>query len=614
MFTASLAPVLGSWGSGCVGDAEPLAVSDLRSGLELRGGLALTPDDHLVELVVHGDHVYAANSNEELGVLRLEPEGGLTVTQPGGMTEDNPRCTSLAVHAASDTLYCAADEALHFPTAGVSIYDISTPGRAELRDRFELSRRSVRDIEVIGDRLLIHHFDQGLWTAAIGPDGGLSTLVDTGVAGNARISAELAGGRIASLFGDVEGTGAQLRLFDLEFNELDRLALDGPPLGLSADFDGDRVAVALGSAGVALVDVGSDSLARGRRLAPPGVATHAIVDGDLAFAITLSGAFAWELGSAGGEPRLFGFGPSGVPGPERAGNMLHGVLADDGSLVTSDWLAVERWAVDRGGEVLDLDVPRGVYVQPEGPVRWRLRNPGPVPLRAQMRLDRHELGSVELGPGELFELELGGERRRELWPADEPVARVYLRVYDASLGEQAEPLSSSVLVLATRPESLEAGVPPATGDPFPELWLSTPALEPFTLPTTTGSQTIWFWPDCALMWPEMEDLAWLARTGADTRPGAPVLISEYNIVEDGFAARWGLEGTVYGHWGTLAPAAVQDANAVYGDDLYAPFFIAELPGDAMPTDYVIDEQGVVRSIERMYRGPFSLRVPWPWDG
>jgi hypothetical protein len=33
----------------------------------------------------------------------------------------------------------------------------------------------------------------------------------------------------------------------------------------------------------------------------------------------------------------------------------------------------------------------------------------------------------------------------------------------------------------------------------------------------------------------------------------------------------------------------------------------------MPTDFVMDADGVVRSIERMYRGPWTLVVPGPWE-
>ena len=66
-----------------------------------------------------------------------------------------------------------------------------------------------------------------------------------------------------------------------------------------------------------------------------------------------------------------------------------------------------------------------------------------------------------------------------------------------------------------------------------------------------------------------------------------------------------------GDTSTAAPEAGEANDYIDPDDIYAPLWIEALPGDAMPTDYVIDEQGVVRSIERMYRGPWTLVVPSP---
>jgi hypothetical protein len=46
---------------------------------------------------------------------------------------------------------------------------------------------------------------------------------------------------------------------------------------------------------------------------------------------------------------------------------------------------------------------------------------------------------------------------------------------------------------------------------FPTIMLENLAHEVYSMPTPDGSQTIWYWPDCAMMWPEIEDLAWLER-------------------------------------------------------------------------------------------------------
>ncbi|PRP90681.1 hypothetical protein ENSA5_62590 [Enhygromyxa salina] len=591
-------------------DPEPIPVSSLKPGLALRGGDFATREDHLVELLVHEGHVYVANSTLGVSSLRLDDDGGVTRTDPGSEGEELLRCTSLAVHVASDTLYCGSDAPSGLtPLVRLEIYDLSTPGVARWREGFELEQWGTRDLEVVGEQLLIHHFDGGLWTAEIGPDGSLSGLSDTGVSGNARVSAGV-GGQVVTLFADAEGTGAELRLLEPgTWAELDRLPLRGPALGLSADAEGGaRVGVGLGSGGMAVVEVEGGQLRLEQTLEPPAVVTTGLLSGDVAIAVTLSGAFAWKLDEP--TPRMFGFGPAGKLGFARAGNMLHGVI-HDGELLTSDWLWVERWAIDPEGEVLDLDVPRGIYVQPEGPVRWRMRNPGRIPLRAELWFDREPIWARELGPGAVVEVDLPASLRAELLASDEPSAALSVRSYDPSVPSEGEPVSSTVVVLAQRePDEL---FPPATGDVFPTLTLADADQQIYTLPTAAGSQTIWFWPDCALMWPQLEDLAWLRREGWDLGRGEAIMLTNTDVAPDGFIDRWDLSGATFGLWGVAAPEIGGANDHIHEEDIYLPFFIEEMPGDAMPTDYVMDGDGRIRSIERMYRGPWTLAVPWPWE-
>jgi hypothetical protein len=399
------------------------------------------------------------------------------------------------------------------------------------------------------------------------------------------------------------------------FTELDRLPLRGPPLGLSADADGHpRVAVGLGSGGMAVVSIEGDTLRIEHSLEPPAVVTSGLVAGDLAVAVTLTGAFAYELDQP--TPRMFGFGPSGKLGRSRAGNMLHGQLlpGPDGhgiELLTTDWLWVERWAIDRAGEVVDLDVPRGIFAPPRGPVRWRMRNPGEQRLRAELWAEREKLWEVEVEPGEVINVFISAELRAKLLPPDEPSTSIGVRFYDPLVPSEGDPLSSTVLVLAQRsPDDL---LPPAVGDVFPTVMLEDIDHEPYSMPTPRGSQTIWYWPDCGLMWPQIEDLAWLEREGWDLGRGEPILLTNFDVSMDGFPERWGLQGVTFGLWGVAAPTVAHDNDWIDDEDIYMPFFIHELPGDAMPTDFVMDSHGVVRSIERMYRGPWTLVVPGPWE-
>ncbi len=608
-------------------EAQPIARSSRYSGLVLRGAERATADDHLVELLVHEDHVYLANSNSGLSVMHLDPEGSLTVTRRDTADMGSQiRCTSLAIHRATETLYCASDwawpdsEDLAPPT--MAVFDVSTPGDPVLREQFELVKGIVRDLEVIGDRLILHHFDEGLWTAAIGRDEGtLSQLAPTPIAGNARVSVGLAGGsRIATLFADA-GTaeqpgqgGAELRLFTAEFDELDRLALAGPALSLGADQSGAaRVVVALGSGGLALIDVEADRLILTETFVPPAVVSHGVLAGDQLFAITLSGAFGWTLGEDPADTRMFGFGPSGDGGPDRAGNMLHGVV-HEGELITTDWLYAERWTIDPLGEAVELDVPRGLYVGPSGPIRWQARNvsSGGDRLRVEFHVYGREgvVGEAVLEAGATGSFEISADDRDRLL-GDEPLVRMFAYVYDPDLVGPSEPISSTMVVIVVRTADQDPALGrPAPGDRFPRLALQSSPEAWFEMPTPAGGQTIFFSPDCAMMWPQLEDMAWLSRIGKLPREGPAVFISQYDIARDGFASRWGLWGATFGYYGSYASAEVIELDSAFEADVYLSFFIQRLPGDAMPTDYSVGADGIVRSVERMYRGPWTLRVPY----
>lgn len=595
---------------GCGTPPAESLTSDIRPGLRVRGAASLSPDDHLTELVVHAGHIYAANSWGGVGVLRLEDDGAVTITDHGSDEYGELRCTSLAVHRPSDTLYCAGDtpNGIEPRTPAIERFSLANPGQPEQRDALEVMYWSVNDIEVVGDRLLVHQFEDGLWTADIGPDGELSNLVRAPVEGNARTSV-VVDDRVITAFADVQGEGTQLRLYAADdWTELDRLALAGPPLGMSADADGDsRLAVGLGSGGLALVDVGADSLTLTRTLQPPAIVTHALVAGDLAIATTLSGAFAWDLSNP--EPRLFGFGAEGTQGEHRDGNMLHGVL-HEGELLASDWTWIERWAIDPTGDVVALDVPRGVHARPDGPVRWQVRNSGPIPLRAEIWHQRDHLFDVHAAADALTEIEIPFELRAQLGLED-PTVQLGLRVFDVDVGSEGVPLSTSTFVIVQR--ATDEPLPPAVGDMFPTVTFADPQSQLFTVPFAEGTQTIWFTLDCALMWPEVEDIAWRVRSGLDVGPGTTVILSNTDLVLDGFAARRSLDGVKLGLYGPNAPAEVAEANAAYSEDLYQSFFVPELPGDAVIMDYVIDTQARVTSLERTYRGPWSLVVPGPWD-
>lgn len=602
------------------GGEPPKLESELEPGLILRDAERADVDGHLVEILVHEGYAYTANS---LGIvtMRLDDDGGLTMTDNGKAAAGQwTSCTTIAMHRASDSLYCSADGPSMGPPR-IELYSLVDPSAPVLQEPFllEPATWAVRDLEVVGDRLLINQFDDGLWTADIDALGQLGELTQAPVEGNVRFTVA-AGGRLVAALADVEGSGTQLRVLDAEtFAELDRLSLAGPPLGLSVDAEASDVeagagpvalAVALGSGGMAIVELEHDALRLRERLEPPAVVSHALLSGELAFAITLSGAFAYELGDT--SPRMFGFGPESAGAYERHGNMLHAVL-HDGELLTSDWTWIQRWSVDPGGEVLALDVPRGVYVPPLGPVRWRLRNPGPVALRAEHWVGDRRVLTVELDPGEVETIELDVVARATILERDEPSVTIALRVHDPSVDSSGKPVSISSMMILQRDR--DDPLPPAVGEPLTtSVTLADIDHELFELPPEPARrvQLIWYSPDCALMWPEFEDLAWLVRSGIDHGRGDPIYISPADV-SYGFARRWGLEAVEFGLYGHEAPPEVDAANAAFGgEDLLGVFIVAALPGNADVSDTVLDADGTVVSIERMYRGAWSLAVPAPW--
>lgn len=584
--------------------------SELSPGLQLLDAERAGDNGHLVEMLTHEGYVYTSNSAGFV-TMRLEADGGLTMTDDGQGVAQWTSCTTLAIDRESDTLYCSADG----PSMGeprIEVFDLSDPSAPVQGEPFLLDPISwaVRDLEVVGDRLMINQFDAGLWTASIDDQGRLGMLERAPVEGNVRFTIEV-GDRLIALFADLEGSGAELRVLDPEtFAELGQLALEGPPLGLAADVEGSSaVAVALGSRGMAIVDLEGDSLSLRELIQPPAVVAHALLSGERAFAITMSGAFAYELGDA--SPRMFGFGPESSGAYEREGNMLHAVL-HEGELLTSDWTWVQRWRVDPSGESLSLDVPRGVYVPPLGPIRWRLRNPGPIALRAEHWVGDRHLFDVDLDPGEVETIELGVEARATILERDEPSVTLALRVHDPSVDSSGTPVSIGSMMILQRDR--EDPLPPAVGERLTTtVTLADIDHQTFELPTDRRVRLVWYTPDCALMWPEFEDLAWMKRHGVEIGDGDPIYISPVDA-SYGFARRWGLEAVQFGLYGPEAPPDVDAANAWFGgEDLLGVFIVHALPGNADVSDYVLEADGTVLSIERMYRGPWTLAEPGPWQ-
>ena len=350
--------------------------TSMRGLILLAQELQPTVSPHLVEIVPHGDVAYVANSNDQFGAWLLEPEGTMLATLPRPPpSELYRRCTTLAIHAASNTLFCSADDA-----QVVLTFDLTEPQVPVLRDPEAVVYPELftRDITVVGDRLYYARFQKGLAYSEIAPDGSLGPVTPTLVDEDMRF---------------VEGTDPLIALgarglmvlggSDADIEVRETLPLRGPRLGLRVV--GDRALVALGSFGVAIVDVAGGAPMLERVIEVPGVVTAADLSGDALAVSTLIGAFLYDLRQT--PPRVAGFAPAGRRGPRSEGVMLHAAFAGP-DLLVSDWSFVERYAIDLEGAVVDVDHVRGLYLAPGQDAGIPLRNVGDQTMEVRVRAGR----------------------------------------------------------------------------------------------------------------------------------------------------------------------------------------------------------------------------------
>lgn len=613
----------------CGGEPAAVEVAPLRRarppGLIARAQVEqATPSPHLVELALADEgYLYLANSNDGLGVYRLLPEGGLELRlgQPAD-AEGQLRCTSLAVHQASDSLYCGSDGWLGIQRWAIE--DREQPVLDGPDFNPPLTGLRVHDLLVIGEQLLMARYDRGLAWAEIDGNGQLGALVERPEVGNLRKLARDEAGRLWALSVD-----RGLLVFEPEpgggWSERWSLEVDGPALGLGVD--GARAALGLGSAGVAVVELDAGGLTQTHRLEPPGVVTAADLRGEILAAITLTGVFAYDLrpsvewpedphGEVDAEAadlggaRLLGFWPAGPwDHPGGKGAMLDGRFVDGDAgpeLIVSDWSWVERFVVDPEGFPSGVDLARGVFVAGEDQdIGLALRNP--TPFRQRVELQR-------VGADAFVELELGAyEERVETLAAgdfelDAP-SLVVARVFDGD-----ELVAAPGFTVLRRPPLDERPIlgygRPPPGSRFPDIAMATGspgAVEALGLPTPGERQRLVFYAiDCAAMWPAVEDLLWQLRSGR-RGPASVVLAAHIDPSIESARERWGLDDA---SWGYFAPFALPPEIAALNpyEDLYEDgFVIYELPAAAHhPTDYLIGEDGQVLAVEREYRGLHAL--------
>jgi hypothetical protein len=582
-----------------------------------------TAGAHLAQIATLDDRwVYVANSNDVLAVYELtaadpsrwagpedpladwpfhaEPEGqpGLELRLARAEGEGEVRCTTLAVHAPTRSLYCACDDG-----RGLSRFDLAVPDQPALESpSWSPESLFVRDLAVVGDHLYLARYDRGLSRAAIDDEGRLGALEQLDLAGNVRRLAGDDQGRVWVL--TVDRGLLVVAPSEAGVTELAALPLAGPALDLAVH--GREAIVGLGSMGarvIALTDAGTLEIVAS--FEPPGVVSAVDLRDDVAAVVSLTGAWLYDRRSD--PPRLAGFRSSGAwHFEERNGSMLYARFVGDDLLVT-DWSWVERFAIDPEGEATGIDIERAVYVASEAPdVEVALRNPGGIEQRVEVvriggeRLDSFPLApfatEVRRYPAASFEIDVPEPLFVTVFDGDCVVARV----------------STTVL---RRPPALDWPIAiqghPAPGQRFPAIALGQGPIEtmtPLWLPLPDQAQRVVFYgSDCVAMWPEIEDLGWRSTSGS-LGPGTVVLAAFENVLTDGVIDRWALAGVPWGVFGSdYLGAGLIDLNP--WTDLYEQGFgLHELPGAAYhPTDYEIDDQGVVIAVEREYRGAHELR-------
>ncbi|TAK19846.1 MAG: hypothetical protein EPO40_33015 [Myxococcaceae bacterium] len=537
-----------------------------RAGIDLRTGAS----PHLGRLVVHGATAYVANSFDGIAAFQLGAGGRVTLTKEERMAPGVPRCTTIALHPASSTLFCAAADrsgpALGETTSPIAAYRVGGPDVFSLRSPSAVRLEAfVAALHVHGDRLLLATFDHGLLQAPISADGSLGAITALPRSGDA-VALAGAGELLAQLDRD-----AGLRLWRVTPSAIEpegeAAALDGPPLAVT--MDGTTIGVALGSRGAAVYAAATARPTLLTTLHPPCSAVSIALRGDLAAVGCMDGLYlyAWRE-----DPRhLRGFVPARTASLDLA-------FAGD-ALVATDWTDLASLRADPAGESVHALLPRGRYVRPGEDLTIPLVNPGAVTLHVDLTLSpaSRSLPSVTLAPGATTTVRIPSA----LLAQGREMVALQARSREASAGSEG---ARTALRVAS------------SDDPAPPIGAAFPSLEsergqaPVTLPLTGRRQVIVFNNDtCVALWPELQDLAWLARHPMNPEGPSVMLVTNAN---PDFIAHWRLEA--------LATLVRSDSYTLHEGH----FRVEGIPG-AWHTEYFVDERGVVREVERVYTGPAS---------
>jgi hypothetical protein len=557
----------------------------------------LIPMGHAARLLKNGELAYVATSFGGVQTFRVVADGSLLMLSGGEASDDpeTPRCITLALHAPSATLYCAAADA-----AGIRLLDLQDPTHPAVRAGEGNSRntaRGYRDLYVAGDTLYVAAFEDGLLRATIASDGTLGPLEPTGVEGVV-VGVRGEGDDVAVISRDHGLTAAQISDGMLEVTG--HLPLDGPPLGVKVR--SGRAVVALGSQGVVIADLGASGPTLSATLDVPGVVVTADLHGETVAAGGPTGVFLIDRRTA--TPRLAGYQP--------ANSGVLDLYFDEENLVSIDWDFLRTHQVHLDGHIVEVDSEEGGLLAAGVDGEVYVVNHGDLPLNLTVFLQSPS-GGPALRPLYLQVPAAG--------PAMAIVPAATVRAMQGKFGGGANFAvveagrhsffvgASMSLVEATNPVA-EHKVP--LESEFPQL-TSTNPIEP-SLPVPGVRNLIGFiQTDCALQWPEIEDLAWLARH--DRLPeGMQIKLLNIGHIDANpwvgapFMSLWGVRDDDWGLFEDFA-ASLPGFEGMDTDRVFDAVFglSALLPGPDTTAYYYIDESGLVRRVLRRYRGVEPLK-------
>ncbi len=558
---------------------------------------------HVAGIGVDGEHVYLSSSSGTggIGVMALEADGCASVLTPLGQTPARGiRCTTVALHAASHTLFCAGAD-----VENVAVFDVTSPAAPVLREADGLTHRptsgggreGINRLFLTGSTLFAAHFTGGLLRTEVAADGRLSAPAVA----------------VAGTIVNVDGDGADLAILDRQrglvgftvaggqLREKGALPVNGPLLGLAVNKG--RAAVALGSQGAIVATLGATPTLLAT-VTPKCVASAIALDGDRLAVGCLSGVYLYSL--AGSQPRVAGFIPS-----------YDGVLSarfNGPELLVGDWHGLWRLGTDLSGSPVLPDVQMSVYGARDQGVSFMLRNPGDTVLHVTSTLRNQ--GSEEILVVKQTTLEANADVTVQISASeatgrtgDVPVA-IFSHQTD-EYGHFAHEAAYAATSFSRRFSSTDPlRVPPAIGERFPTLHATTGA-EPATVPAAQSTYFDFLVADCALQWPQTEDLAWLVAHHEMPDDQVPLLMAvsvDGSATWAGYLDLWNagnltvLAFTDYFH----SLPGYTEAFLNENDAFVQRFQVSKLFGADNPHDYVLDASGVVRSYERIYRGKWPL--------